>query len=121
MVREGWHKRVVVDLLVWVLAALLCMLWRWVTNKSEIVHYWALFGVLAAAWVLVGFVVQLYRSYKEAWFWQSMLSLIADALILNGLCWWLLPQLPYNLSPRVAMWGYGDRAAGDRCGDAAGQ
>ena len=36
-----------VDLLVWVLAALLCMLWRWVGNKSEIVHYWALFGVLA--------------------------------------------------------------------------
>ena len=104
MVREGWHKRVVVDLLVWVLAALLCMLWRWVANKSEIVHYWALFGVLAAAWVLVGFVVQLYRSYKEAWFWQSMLSLIADALILNGVCWWVLPQLPYNLSPRVAMW-----------------
>ena len=48
-----------VDLLVWVLAASLCMLWRWVGNKSEIVHYWALFGVLAALWVLVGFAVQL--------------------------------------------------------------
>ena len=80
------------------------MLWRWVANKSEIAHYWALFGVLAALWIIVGFAVQLYRSYKEAWFWQAMLSLVADAGILIGLCWWILPQMPYNLSPKVAMW-----------------
>ena len=104
MIREGWHKRVTIDILVWVIAALLCMLWRWVANKSEMIHYWALFGVLAAAWIVVGFAVQLYRSYKEAWFWQSMLSLIADAGILIGLCYWLLPMLPYNLSPKVALW-----------------
>ena len=104
MIREGWHKRIIVDLLVWVIAALLCILWRWAANKSEIVHYWAMFAVLAAAWVLVGFVVQLYRSYKETWFWQSMLSLVADAAILIGLSWWILPKLPYPLSPSVAMW-----------------
>ena len=104
MIYEGWYKRVTVDILVWVIAALLCMLWRWVANKSEMLHYWALFGVLAAAWIVVGFAVQLYRSYKEAWFWQSMLSLIADAGILIGLCYWLLPELPYNLSPKVALW-----------------
>ena len=104
MIYEGWHKRVTIDILVWVIAALLCMLWRWVANKSEMVHYWALFGALAAAWIVVGFAVQLYRSYKEAWFWQSMLSLIADAGILIGLCYWLLPELPYNLSPKVALW-----------------
>ena len=104
MIREGWHRRIAVDVMVWGIAALLCMLWRWVANKSELVHYWALFGALAVAWVIVGFVVQLYRSYKEAWFWQSMVSLVLDAGILIGLCWWALPQLPYNLSPRVAMW-----------------
>ena len=93
-----------VDIIVWVIAALLCMLWRWVADKSEIASYWALFGVMAALWVLVGFVVQLYRSYKDTWFWQSMVSVVADAAILIGLCWWLLPKLPYNLSPRVAMW-----------------
>ena len=54
MIREGWHKRVTIDILVWVIAALLCMLWRWVANKSEMVHYWALFGVLAATWIVVG-------------------------------------------------------------------
>ena len=104
MIYEGWHKRVTIDILVWVIAALLCMLWRWVANKSEMVHYWVLFGMLAAAWIVVGFAVQLYRSYKVTWFWQSMLSLIADAGILIGLCYWLLPELPYNLSPKVAMY-----------------
>ena len=104
MIYEGWHKRVTIDILVWVIAALLCMLWRWVANKSDMVLYWALFGVLAVAWIVVGFAVQLYRSYKVAWFWQSMLSLIADAGILIGLCYWLLPELPYNLSPKVALW-----------------
>ncbi len=104
MIREGWGKRIVADLLVWVIAVALCMLWRWVANKSEIVHYWALFGVLAALWIIVGFAVQLYRSYKEAWFWQAMVSLVADAGILIGLCWWILPQMHYNLSPKVAMW-----------------
>ena len=104
MLREGWYRRVIVDIFVWVIAALLCMLWRWVADKSEIASYWALFGVLAALWVLVGFVVQLYRSYKDTWFWQSMVSLMADAAILIGLCIWGLPRLPYNLSPRVAMW-----------------
>ena len=104
MIREGWNRRVAVDVLVWLIAALLCMLWRWVSNKSEMVHYWALYGALTAAWIIVGFVVQLYRSYKDTWLWQSMVSLVLDAGILIGLCWWLLPQLPYNLSPRVAMW-----------------
>lgn len=93
-----------VDLLVWVIAALLCMLWRWISDKSEMTSYWVLYGVLAVAWIVVGFAVQLYRSYKEVWFWQSMISLLADAGILIGLCWWALPQLPYHLSPRVAMW-----------------
>ena len=104
MIREGWHRRFFIDLLVWVIAASLCMLWRWVADKNEIASYWALFGVLAVLWVLVGLAVQLYRSYKEIWLWQSMLSLVADAGILIGLCWWLLPLLPHSFSPRVAEW-----------------
>lgn len=104
MIREGWHRRILVDLLVWVLAALGCLLWRWVSDKSEIVNYWSLFGILAVLWVCLGFSVQLYRSYKVVWLWQSLLSVVADAGLLIAACWWLLPQLPYNLSPRVAMW-----------------
>ena len=104
MLREGWKKRISLDFLVWVIAAALCMLWRWVADKSEIVHYWALFGILAVLWVVLGFAVQLYRSYTETWLWQSVMSLVADAGILIGLCWWVLPKAPYQLSPRVAMW-----------------
>ena len=104
MLREGWYKRVVIDLMVWVLAALLCVLWRWVADKGSIASYWALFGVLFVLWVVVGCLVQLYRSFKEAWFWQSYLSLALDAGILIGLCWWILPQMSWGLSPRVAMW-----------------
>ena len=92
------------DLFVWLIAVLLCMLWRWVSNKSELVSYWSLFGVLTALWIIIGFAVQLYRSYKDSWLWQAWLSVILDAGILIGLCWWILPKLPYNLSPRVAMW-----------------
>ena len=102
--RERWHKRIIIDLLVWVIAALLCELWRWVADKSEIGAYWILFGVLAVLWVFVGWIVQLYRSYKTTWFWQSMLSLVADAAILIGLCYWLLPMIEWSLSPRVASW-----------------
>ena len=94
----------IVDLIVWFIAALLCELWRWIADKSEIRAYWALFGVLAVLWILIGIVVQLYRSYKETWLWQAWLSVVADAGILIGLCWWLLPLLPYSLSPKVAMW-----------------
>ena len=92
------------DVLLWVIAALLCMLWRWVADKSEIARYWALFGVLAVLWILIGLAVQLYRSYKDTWLWQSILALVADAGILIGLCYLVLPKLPYQLSPRVAEW-----------------
>ena len=104
MIREGWKRRMLIDVIVWVIAALLCMLWRLVASKSEIWAYWSLFGALTVLWIIVGFAVQLYRSYKETWLWQSIVSLIADAGILIALCWWILPMLPYNLSPRVAMW-----------------
>ena len=104
MIREGWYKRVAADLLIWVVMALLCMLWRWIDDKSSIAAYWSMYGVLAVLWVLIGFAVQLYRSYKDAWLWQAMVSLVADAAILIGLIWWVLPQLPYQLSPKVATW-----------------
>lgn len=94
----------IIDLFVWVIAAALCVLWRWVADKGAIRSYLSLFGVLAVLWIIVGWIVQLYRSYKDVWLWQSLLSLVADAGILIGLCWWVLPLLPYQLSPRVAMW-----------------
>ena len=80
------------------------MMWRWVANKSEMNAYWVLFLVLMAVWMLLGWIVQMYRPYKEIRFWRAWLAIVLDAGILIGLCWWLLPQTPYNLSPKVAMW-----------------
>ena len=98
------NKRIVIDFIIWAVAAVLCMLWRWVADKSELAAYWAMFGALAVLWVLVGLAVQLYRSYKETWLWQSMLSLVVTSAILIGACHWGLPLLKWSLSPRVATW-----------------
>ena len=97
-------RRIIGDIFVWVLAAASCMIWRWVANKSEMNAYWVLFCVLMAVWMLLGWIVQMYRPYKEIRFWRAWLAIVLDAGILIGLCWWLLPQTPYNLSPKVAMW-----------------
>ncbi len=97
-------KRIIADIFVWLLAALLCMLWRWVADKSSFGAYWALFGVMTVLWIVIGWVLQLYRSYKIAWFWQAMVSLVLTAAALIGLGWWILPKLSFGLSPRVAMW-----------------
>ena len=83
---------------------LVCMFWRWVAAKSSLDAYWALCGALALSWIIIGAITQLYRSYKVMWFWQSMLSLIATAAILTAVCWWVLPLLPWGLSPKVATW-----------------
>ena len=104
MIREGWYRRVAVDLIVWALAALMCMIWRLAADKNSIGAYWALFGVLAVLWVVVGMIVQVYRSYKETWFWQAFVTLVMDAGIMIGLCWWILPKFSWGLSPNVAMW-----------------
>jgi lipopolysaccharide/colanic/teichoic acid biosynthesis glycosyltransferase len=80
------------------------MIWRWVADKSEMNAYWVLFLVLMAVWMLLGWIVQMYRPYKEIRFWRAWLAIVLDAGILIGLCWWLLPQTPFNLSPKVAMW-----------------
>ena len=98
------NKRIIADIFVWLLAALLCMLWRWVADKSSFGAYWALFGVMTVLWIVIGWVLQLYRSYKIAWFWQAMVSLVLTAAALIGLGWWILPKLSFGLSPRVAMW-----------------
>ena len=102
--KESMSKRIIIDVFVWLISASMCMLWRWVSDKSAIGSYWALFGVMTVVWMLIGLIVQLYRSYKELWFWQSMLSLVGTAAIEILLCWYVLPMLPWQFSPKVATW-----------------
>lgn len=104
MERSSKKIRIVIDVIIWLAATLLCLLWRWAADKSEIDAYWYLFGGLTVLWVLFGWIFQLYRSYKETWLWQAVLSVLADTGLLIGLCYWLLPYLSDDLSFRVASW-----------------
>lgn len=97
-------KRIGIDLLIWVLASAVCLLWRFATAKAELMEYVFLAAILAVTWVIVGTVLQLYRSYKIAWYWQSALScLLTGAVLMTG-CYYLLPMLPLGVSVNVAMW-----------------
>ena len=104
MERSSKKIRIAIDVIIWFAATLLCLLWRWAADKSEINGYWFLFGGLIILWVLFGWIFQLYRSYKETWLWQAVLSVIATTGLLIGLCYWLLPYLSDDLSFRVASW-----------------
>lgn len=104
MERSNTRIRILIDVVIWLAATLLCLLWRWAADKSEIDGYWYLFGGLTVLWVLFGWILQLYRSYKETWLWQAVLSVLADTGLLIGLCYWGLPYLSDDLSFRVASW-----------------
>ena len=51
------NKRIIADIFVWLLAALLCMLWRWVADKSSFGAYWALFGVMTVLAEVPAFLI----------------------------------------------------------------
>ena len=97
-------QRMSVDWMLWGIATLLCMLWRWLDEKSEVSVYIALFAGMAAVWVLVAWAMQLYRSYKVTWLWQSMLSLVATMGVMIAGCYWGMPYLPWSFSSKVAIW-----------------
>ena len=101
-------KRILNDIVIWIISSVVCILWRVVASKETIVSYIAFFAVLMAVWVLIGLVMMKYRrSYKEAWYWQEMLSMLLTGGVLMALCAWLLPKTPYNISLTVALWMIG--------------
>ncbi len=101
------QKRITIDIIIWCISAVLCILWRLAADKSQIWGYLALFGVMMITWIFVGWLLQLYRSYKTVWYWQSLLSLLGTTTILLLLTHFCLPLLPFSLSTTVAMWMIG--------------
>ena len=99
-----WYKRVIADVIVWLVAIAVCMLWRWLDAKTSIWEYVALFAAMLSLWLLIGAAAQLYRPYQETSFRQSFLSLLLTAGIMVALCYWCLPLLPWSLSINVAIW-----------------
>ena len=100
-------KRILVDIFEWIMATLLCILWRWVADKEQILIYVSLFSVMMVAWVLLGLVLGKYRSYKIIWAWQEYLSMLAVVGIEIGLIYLIMPRLSYSLSMNVAVWMVG--------------
>lgn len=97
-------QRVTIDWLLWVIATVVCVMWRWLDAKSEIGDYVLLFVLMALVWSLVAWAAQLYRHYRNMWFWQSFLSLLLTIGVMLVLCHLCMPYLPWQLSPRVASW-----------------
>jgi len=101
-------KKIVNDCFLWSVSAIICILWRLIANKSEIWTYITLFACMMAAWVLLSLAAQRYNhSYKDLWFWQEILQLIAvGGLLMTGV-WFVLPLLPWGFSLTVSLWMIG--------------
>lgn len=95
-------KRIMVDVALWTVAAVICMIWRLALDKATISEYLILYGGMMLVWLLFGFIFRKYRSYKETWYWQEMLSMLSTAAVLWLVINVLLPKLPVHFSPVVA-------------------
>ncbi len=98
------RRRILVDIIIWIISALICISWRLVAYKSQIWGYLGLFMAMMVVWILVGWACRLYRSYKTTWYWQSVLSLAVTTCIVLFLLHFVLPVLPFHFSVTVAMW-----------------
>lgn len=103
-IRTTNYKRMIADVIVWLITIGLCILWRWLDDKSSVWQYVLLFTGMVAAWILIGWLLQLYRSYKETTFRLSFVSLIVTAFAVIVLCHWCIPLLPWGFSEKVAIW-----------------
>ena len=101
-------KRIINDCIIWIGASIIIILWRLVADKSVIVDYVSLFAIMLGAWLVLGAIFQKYsKSYKEYWFWEELVIIIVTGGALMGLCAWLIPKVPYDLSLTVALWTVG--------------
>jgi len=101
-------KRVLTDFFIWIIAIFFCFVWRWLTAKSEIGGYIALFVVLCAIWILLGMICRKYsQSYRDTWFWQDILIMCGIGGVLLLATHFLLPYYAPELSLIVAEWGIG--------------
>ncbi len=101
------RKQIGIDIVIWIISIVICLIWRLAADKAEIWSYLGLFAVMTLVWIAVGIVFQLYRSYKKTWYWQSLLSLALTATAMMLLCQYALPELDQQFSTTVAMWMVG--------------
>lgn len=51
-------KRIGVDILLWIISLVCCLIWRFAADKSEVWAYIVLAAILMASWIAVGLLVQ---------------------------------------------------------------
>ena len=100
-------RRIITDCVLWLIATAICILWRLMAAKENVSAYILLFAVMMAVWVALGLLSRKYRSYRERWYWQEMLSMLFTGGCLMLLVWQVVPRLPWSLSEKVAMWQVG--------------
>lgn len=100
-------KRITVDTVLWILSSVICILWRLLAAKEQILPYITLFAAMMCVWILTGLVARKYRSYKLLWAWQEYVSLAIVAGVELALIYWCLPLLYPALSTTVAAWTLG--------------
>ena len=104
-------KRIINDIFIWVIAIVICVLWRLMAQKEHILWYVEGFAVLMVIWVIVSLLLGKYRkSYKEAWYWQEMLKMGVIGGVLMLLVHYVQPLIgdPFmSLSENVLLWGIG--------------
>ncbi|MCQ2341200.1 MAG: sugar transferase [Paludibacteraceae bacterium] len=98
-------KKIVNDILLWIVITLLYLLWRLMTAKEVVMGYIPVFVYQMVAWVLLGIITQKYRhTYREQWYWQEMLSMLASGAIVLVATWYVLPLMGSPVSRTVVMW-----------------
>jgi len=101
-------KKIINDCFLWIISAVICILWRLFAAKSEIWTYLSLFACMMAAWIVLSLALQRYNhSYKNLWLWQEILQLILVGGALMVALYFGLPMLPYGFSMTVALWMVG--------------
>ena len=98
-------KGLIKDIILWIIAALTCFIWRIAAAKDMVMPYIGLFATIAITWILLGLIFRKYRDFREIWYWQEMLSLLCVTASLWAICHFCLPLLAWNVSTYVAEWG----------------
>ena len=101
------YRRIITDCTLWLIASAICILWRLIAAKESISAYLILFAVMMLLWLALGAVFRKYRSYRELWYWQEMLSMVLTGGCLMLIVSQAVPRLPWSLSATVAMWQTG--------------
>lgn len=95
-------KRFFSDILLWIAAVAICLVWRLSAAKDVIWEYILQFGILMVLWLGIGMLLRLYRPYKTTPLWQALLSLggtVASMLIISLIVFPL--WMPLSVTPSV--------------------